>query len=88
MLTTGGDTLGLYHTTHDWWRYLRALPDYSRLVPIPESSTGGDSQVSILIIYLWELRAFTPENYSRLQASPLTSRLVKLGEYARVVAIP
>ena len=25
LLTTGSDTLGLYHTTHDWWRYLRAL---------------------------------------------------------------
>ena len=24
LLTTGGDTLGLYQTTHDWWRYLRA----------------------------------------------------------------
>ena len=35
LLTTGGDSLGLYQTTHDWWRYLRALPDYSRLVAIP-----------------------------------------------------
>ena len=25
LRTTGGDTLGLYQTTHDWWRYLRAL---------------------------------------------------------------
>ena len=25
LLTTGGDTLGLYQTTLDWWRYLRAL---------------------------------------------------------------
>ena len=65
LLTTGGDTLGLYQTTHDWWRYLRAV-----LVVIVTKI--------ILIIYLWELRAFTPENYLRLQASPLTSRLVKL----------
>ena len=35
LLTTGGDSLGLYQTTHDWWRYLGALPDYSRLVAIP-----------------------------------------------------
>ena len=35
-----------------------------------------------------ELRVFTPENDSRLHASPLTSRLVKLGDYARLVAIP
>ena len=65
-----------------------ALPDYSRLVAIPQGSRGGESQVFILIIYLWELRVFTPENYSRLQASPLTSRVLKLGDYARLDAIP
>ena len=33
--------------------------------------------VSVLVIYLWDLRVLTPEKLSRFQASPLTSRLVK-----------
>ena len=67
---------------------LRALPAYAQLVAISSISTGGDSQVSILIIYLWYIRVFTPENCSRLQAFPLTFRLVKLKDIARLMAIP